>query len=81
MLKIFDWWLAYAQGAIDAYKARLGASLRTPALAESVDRRFPPRPFGLLADHVPPPKGCVFLGVDLAGGKDHTVVSLFPRGE
>ena len=60
MFKILDWWLAYAQGAIDAYKARVGASLRTPALAESVDRRFPERPFS--------------VGMDVGKGESRTVV-------
>ena len=32
------WWQQYAQGAIDAYAARIGCRLRTPALAESVGR-------------------------------------------
>ena len=32
------WWQQYAQGAIDAYAARIGCRLRTPALAESVRR-------------------------------------------
>ena len=73
MFNVLNWWLTYAQGAIDAYKARLGASLRTPALAESVDRRFPARPFGLLADHAPPPR--TVLGVDLAGRKGSTALA------
>ena len=38
---IIGWWLAYSQGWIDAYRARLGVSLRSPALRESVTRRFP----------------------------------------
>ena len=38
------WWQQYAQGAIDAYAARVGCRIRTPALAESVGRlrRFIP---------------------------------------
>lgn len=32
------WWQQYAQGAIDAYAARIECRLRTPALAESVGR-------------------------------------------
>ena len=33
------WWLQqYAKGAIDAYAARIGCRLRTPALAEKVGR-------------------------------------------
>ena len=59
MNNIISWWLSYTQGWIDAYRARLGVSLRTPALRESVNRRFPERPFS--------------VGVDL-GGKDRTVV-------
>ena len=46
MNNIISWWLAYSQGWIDAYKARLGVSLRSPALRESVNRKFPERPFG-----------------------------------
>ena len=60
MNNIIGWWLAYTQGWIDAYRARLGVSLRTPALRESVNRRFPERPFS--------------VGVDLARGEDRTVV-------
>ena len=79
MFKILDWWLAYAQGAIDAYRARLGVSLRSPALRESVTWRFPERPFGTLCrlDALPPR---VVVGVDMAEGSDRSVVMLFPEG-
>ena len=45
---ILAWWDAYRQGWVDAYKQRVGVSLRTPALSESVNRKFPERPFGTL---------------------------------
>ena len=61
MNNIISWWLAYSQGWIDAYKARLGAaSLRSPALRESVTRRFPERPFS--------------VGMDVGKGESRTVV-------
>ena len=60
MFNVLNWWLTYAQGAIDAYKARLGASLRSPALRESVTRRFPERPFS--------------VGMDVGKGESRTVV-------
>ena len=53
MFNALNWWLAYTQGLVDAYRRRVGASLRTPALRESVDRRFPERPFG---DQRSPPR-------------------------
>ena len=64
MNNIIGWWLAYTQGWIDAYRARLGVSLRTPALRESVNRRFPERPFS----------------VGDLGGEDRTVVVQLRRG-
>ena len=75
---ILAWWDAYRQGWVDAYKRRLGVSLRTPALKESVDRRFPERPFGTL-DAMSPR---VVVGVDMAGGPDRCVCSVveFHRG-
>ena len=75
---ILAWWDAYRQGWVDAYKKRLGVSLRTPALKESVDRRFPERPFGTL-DAMSPR---VVVGVDMAGGPDRCVCSVvkFPGG-
>ena len=75
---ILAWWDAYRQGWVDAYKRRLGVSLRTPALKESVDRRFPERPFGTL-DAMSPR---VVAGVDVAGGPDRCVCSVveFPGG-
>jgi len=67
MNNIIGWWLAYTQGWIDAYRARLGVSLHTPALRESVNRRFPERPFS--------------VGVDLAQGEDRAVVSIISAGK
>ena len=60
MNNIISWWLAYSQGWIDAYRARLGVSLRSPALRESVTRRFPERPFA--------------VGMDVGQGESRTVV-------
>ena len=76
---IIGWWLAYSQGWIDAYRARLGVSLRSPALRESVTWRFPERPFGTLCrlDALPPR---VVVGVDMARGPDRSVVVQFPEG-
>ena len=51
--EILAWWDAYRQGWVDAYKQHVGVSLRTPALSESVNRKFPERPFG---DHRSPPR-------------------------
>ena len=76
---ILAWWDAYRQGWVDAYKRRLGVSLRTPALKESVDRRFPERPFGTLCrlDALSPR---VVVGVDMAVWPDRSVVMQFPEG-
>ena len=60
MNNIIGWWLAYTQGLVDAYRARLGASIRSPALRESVTRRFPERPFS--------------VGMDVGKGESRTVV-------
>ena len=60
MNNIISWWLAYSQDWIDAYRARLGASIRSPALRESVTRRFPERPFS--------------VGMDVGKGESRTVV-------
>ena len=60
MNNIISWWLAYSQGWIDAYKARLGVSLRSPALRESVTRRSPERPLS--------------VGMDVGKGESCTVV-------
>ena len=60
MNNIISWWLAYSQDWIDAYRARLGASIRSPALRESVTLRFPERPFS--------------VGMDVGKGESRTVV-------
>ncbi|HOV58139.1 MAG TPA: hypothetical protein PLN91_09695 [Rhodanobacteraceae bacterium] len=75
MFNALNWWLAYTQGLVDAYKRRLGVSLRTPALRESVDRRFPERPLDAMSPRV-------VVGVDMAGGPDRCVCSVveFPGG-
>ena len=78
-MNIISWWLAYTQGLIDAYKARIGVSLRSPALSESVNRKFPERPFGTLCrlDALSPR---VVVGVDMAGGPDRSAAMQFPVG-